>query len=759
MLAYALTIFTGAFLLFQVQPIIGKYILPWFGGSPGVWTTCLLFFQIVLLGGYTYAHLISRYLKPRTAAVVHGVLLVVSVALLPITPHDSWKPDGTGSPTLQILALLAANLGLPYLVLSATGPLIQEWARRTHPSASPFRLYALSNAGSLLALGSYPFFFEWMFSRRQQAAMWGWGLVFFALICGFCAWRMKSAARRPGALANLQFDAEPAVASLAPAGRVPPSIDSLSWLALPALASVLLMATTNKLCQDLAVVPFLWVLPLGLYLLSFILCFDSPRWYVRWIWAGLVVVGVAGIAALLLMDDDAPLSEQVIVYSLALFSGCMICHGELYRLKPDPRRLTSYYLMIAAGGALGGVLVAVVAPHVFNSFAELPISYWFLTVMIATIAVRDRSLALGVGVLAGAVIALFVLPGLSVAWEGSFRTSVRHYAVELGKYGRDYRWWIAGILGAAVLCYGHWRQNSAQRWSMRAAAFMILVSGILGYAFCVQAREARVNSVSASRNFFGMLTVFQYGDEPEGEYNLLLHGKITHGMQFTDRAKSTWPTSYYGRTSGVGRAIGSLPGDRGRKIGLVGLGTGTLAAYGRKADTIRIYEINPAVEALAQSRFTYVPHSPARVEIVHGDARLSMEQELARGEPQNYDVLALDAFNSDAIPVHLLTREAFAVYLRHLKPDGIIAVHISNRYFDLQPVVTNLARNFGLAAVTIDDDDKGDWWIYDTTWMLMARDPKVLDRAAIAKGATKPYNRMEVPLWTDDYTALFKILK
>jgi len=787
MLAYAAAIFTGAFLLFQVQPIIGKYILPWFGGSPGVWTTCLLFFQIVLLGGYAYAHLISRYLKPRTAAIVHASLLVISVALLPIIPHDSWKPNGTGNPTLQILALLAANLGLPYLVLSATGPLIQEWARRTHPTASPYRLYALSNAGSLLALGSYPFFFEWMFTRKEQAAMWGWGLAFFVVVCGFCAIRLARAsvarspnaladppgsqlaptsvsvggARPPGALAELEASSEPVGTASVPGGHAPPNsiLDKTSWLALPALASVLLMATTNKLCQDLAVVPFLWVLPLGIYLLSFILCFDSPRWYVRWVWALLVVVGTAGIAALLLLDDDAPLFEQVIVYSLALFSGCMVCHGELYRLKPDPRRLTAYYLMISAGGALGGVLVAVVAPHVFNSFAELPISYWFLTVLIATIAVRDRSLPLAIGVLVGAVLALFVVPSLGIEWEGSLRTIARHYLMAVGKFGRDYQWWIGGILAAGVLCYGHWRESAMQRWSMRGAAFMMLVSGIVGYAFCVEARQAREDSVSASRNFFGVLTVFQFGDEPQGKYNLLLHGKITHGLQFVDPLKSTWPTSYYGPTSGVGRAIDSLPRDRGRKIGLVGLGTGMLAAYGRRADTFRIYEINPAVEKLAQSRFTYVPHSPAHVQIVHGDARLSMEQELARGEPQQYDVLALDAFNSDAIPVHLLTREAFAVYLQQIKPDGIIAVHISNRYFDLQPIVTNLAKNFGLSAVTIDDDGNDEWWIYDTTWMLVARDPAVLDRAVIAKAAMKPYNRLEVPLWTDDYTSLFKILK
>ena len=761
MLAYALAIFTGAFLLFQVQPVIGKYILPWFGGSPGVWTTCLLFFQVVLLGGYAYAHFLSRWLKPRKAARVHGALLLAAVVCLPITPSDHWKPVGTTNPTLQILILLLANLGLPYLVLSATGPLIQEWARRTHPAASPYRLYALSNLGSLLALGSYPFFFEWMFSRREQAILWSWGLGVFVLICGYCAYRIGGA-RSPSALelpasAKSEADSESRAEDALYSGF---NFDRIWWLSLPALASILLMATTNKLCQDLAVVPFLWVLPLGLYLLSFILCFDSPRWYVRGFWTALLIVGAAGIATLLLKEDNVALYEQVIVYAVALFAGCMVCHGELYRMKPDPRELTSYYLTISAGGALGGLLVAIVAPLVFHSFAELPISYWFLTVVIATLAMQEGSLTLAVGVLSGAVAALLIMPALGLEWSLSWHGRVHDYVLSFGKYGRDYRWWIGGVLAAGLVCFGHWRTGMIRTWTLRSSAFLLLVSGILGYAYLVQERNARENSVSASRNFFGLLTVYHYGDAPLGEYNLLLHGKITHGMQFTDPVKSRWPTTYYGPTSGVGRAIGSLPRGRSRKLGLVGLGTGTLASYGRAGDHIRIYEINPAVEELSRSRFSYVKSSPAQVEIVHGDARLSMEQELARHEPQGYDVLALDAFNSDAIPVHLLTREAFAIYLQQIADDGIIAVHISNRYFDLQPIVTNLAKEFGLACVTVDDDQNNEqWWIYETTWMLVARNPAVLQRPLIKESSTKSYNRAEVPLWTDDYTSLFKILK
>lgn len=751
MFAYALTIFLGAFLLFQVEPIIGKYILPWFGGSPGVWTTCLLFFQALLLGGYAYAHVTSRWLKPKTQTWLHLALLALSVGLLPIIPSDSWKPTGFGHPTWQILALLVVNLGLPYLTLSATGPLVQEWYRRTHPGASPYRLYSLSNAGSLLALASYPFLFEWMFPRRTQATIWAWGLVIFAVVCGFCAWRMSRTAPAAVRAAAPSADADGTDRTSA--------VEWCWWIGLPALASVLLLATTNKLCQDLAVVPFLWVLPLGLYLVSFILCFDSPRWYVPSLWSALAIVGVAGIAKLLFVEDDAPLLMQVIVYSVALLAGCMVCHGELYRLRPNPQRLTAFYLAISAGGAIGGVFVAVVAPHLFNSFAELPVGYWALTDVLVAVGVWKRSRGLALGVLFGALAALFVVPLLDVDKFRHWHEFSQAYGRSAGTFFKDFHWWIAGLLVAAVACHAG-KRGLVRVWTDRGAVFVGLVCLAAGAIFICQEHDSHADRVSASRNFFGVLTVFEYErDNPLDRYYLLLHGKITHGLQFADPVKATWPTTYYGPTSGVGRAIGSLPKDRGRKLGLVGLGTGSLAAYVRRPDTMRIYEINPQVERLAQSRFTYVPRAPGQVEIVDGDARLSMEQELKAGQPQRYDLLALDAFNSDAIPVHLLTREAFQTYLAHLAPDGIIAVHISNRYFDLEPVVTNLARDLGLAVVTVDDDENGEWWIYDTTWMLVAKDPKVLQRAGIAKGATQSIGNVSIPVWTDDYTSLFKILR
>jgi hypothetical protein len=765
---YALTIFIGAFLLFQVQPLIGKYILPWFGGSPGVWTTCLLFFQTALLVGYAYAHYTSRRLKPGTQALLHIALLLAALAFLPIVPSDSWKPQAPGDPTLRILILLAVNLGLPYIVLSATGPLIQRWSSLTHPGVSPYRLYALSNAGSLLALLSYPFFFEWAYSRHTQANLWAIGLGLFVIVCGLCAARVR---RNSGGLARAQ-GIEPGAdsgAGTGTSGETEPgpgaetSIgDRMLWLVLPAVASILLLATTNKLCEDLAVVPFLWILPLSLYLLSFILCFDHPRWYVRPLFSMLLVAGLAVVAQLLFAENDASILAQLIGYCGALFAGCMFCHGELCRRKPHPSRLTSFYLMIAAGGALGGILVAVVAPLVFNSFLELPAGFWILSVLLAVLAIQKRDRSLALGALGGAVLGLLIALAMRGSYAATWTVRRDILFVEFREFFRDHGK-VTGVCAVGALWgFVDLRRMFLREWRPRMGSFLIFASLVLGFILMKEAESTRESAISVSRNFFGVLTVYDYRpDEPAEHYYELEHGRIIHGLQFADPVKSRWPTTYYAETSGVGLAIHSLVRTGGRRLGLVGLGTGTLAAYGEEGDTVRIYEINPQVPLLSKSRFTYVAHSRAKVDIVMGDARLSMERELERGDPQRFDLLALDAFNSDAIPVHLLTREAFATYLKHMKPDGIIAVHISNRYFDLQPVVESLAKNFDLQAVSISDDNEESWWIYDSTWVLVARKERFQETPALLEAADSADKRSKAPppLWTDDYTSLFRILR
>ena len=702
--AYALTIFIGAFLLFQVQPLLGKYILPWFGGGPGVWTTCLLFFQSVLLAGYAYAHGLTHWLRPKSQALIHLALLGTALALLPITPSESWKPQGDNNPILRILCLLIATVGLPYFMLSSTGPLMQQWFSRMHPGVSPYRLYALSNTGSLLALVSYPFWFETHLARRSQVLAWGWGLVAYVLSCGGCAWKLWKAGAKGEANVNaegaaprltqsLQTSKHPASdASLSEALNSQPStLNIWIWRLWPACASVLLLATTNKICQDVAAVPFLWVLPLGLYLLSFIICFDNPRWYKPLPFGLALVASFGGVCWALFRGTHLSLRIQLAIYLGCLFICSMVCHGEVYRLRPHPRHLTRFYLLIAAGGAVGGMFVALAAPMLFTSYSELHYGLFLCGLLFAFARTREQSLL-----------------------------NLNHWK----------------LLARAGLWLG-----------------VIALAGILW----VLGRKSDPDIAYASRNFYGALTIYEHHkDKPRDHHFLLQHGAITHGLQFAEREQATWPTTYYGEQSGLGLAVSALaPGPR--RIGVVGLGAGTSAAYGRAGDSLRIYEINPEVSRLATSWFKYLSNCQGRVEVVLGDARLSLERE----PPQGFDLLTLDAFSSDSIPVHLLTREAFALYGRHLKTNGIIAVHISNHYLDLEPVVTSLARQFNYKLAIIDYDElEDDWWLYSCTWILLTHDERILNAPAIRWATTPPStNAISPPLWTDDFVSLFPVLK
>ncbi len=696
--AFALTIFVGAFLLFQVQPLIAKYILPWFGGSPGVWTTCMLFFQVLLLCGYAYAHLLDRRLRPRAQALVHLVLVAVAVALLPITPGASWKPGAAGEPVPRILALLTASVGSQGLVLASTGPLMQKWFHRARPGMSPYRLYALSNLGSLLALVSYPFVVEPNLSRDAQAWVWSAGFGLFALLSGACA---LAAFRAGGNVAGLETGV-----TVDDAERAPRRATTMLWFCLPACACVLLLAVTNQLCVDVAVIPFLWVLPLSLYLLSFVLAFHSPRWYPRPVFAPLLALSVAGVCVLLRSAQHKEISvlAQIAVYSGVLFVCCMVCHGELVRLKPHPSRLTRFYLVVAAGGAAGGAFVAILAPLLFRGYFELHL-----------------------GLLACCLVALVV-------------------------FFLDDRWVLH-------------RARPRWAWTGLVLAFLGLGAG-LGR----EARDFTAGTLSITRNFYGVLSVTEEDGRPGMHRYVLTHGTTLHGLQFDDPEKRRWPTSYYGEGSGVGLAARLLPGQGPRRIGVVGLGVGTVAAWGKKGDVVRFYEINPEVKRLALTRFTYLQDTPAEVQVVLGDARISLERE----EPQGFDLLVLDAFSGDAIPVHLLTKDAFETYLRHLKPDGVIAVHVSNAYLDLQPVIFLVADHFRLGRVFIEDDrardraeDEAEQAAEDrrrglksSRWVLVSRNTAFLESEEVQDAASEPEEEYPlVRLWTDDDTNLFRILR
>jgi hypothetical protein len=741
-----------------------------------------LFFQLLLLGGYAYAHASTRWLRPRRQVLLHLGVLVAALALLPIIPSDGWKPRGGGNPTLQILLLLAATVGVPYFVLSSTGPLLQQWFTRTHPGVSPYRLFALSNAGSLLALISYPIFFETHFTRKIQATMWSAGLVLYVLSCSLCALKLwkpnnetqESQLEPPSsspAIRNTQYETR----STDHASRIRLPV---FWLLLPACASILLLAVTNKLCQDVAVVPFLWVLPLALYLLSFVICFDSPRWYLRFPFTLALIAALAAITWAMFHGADWPLWKQVSIYTGGLFICCMVCHGELYRLRPEASRLTGFYLMIATGGAVGGVFVAVVAPLLFSNYYELDCGLFLCALLFFVVLVLPRAktapapsgeplsadpsitnepppdpsprpspLPKGRG---SSQAGLATIPDVLVspAEEPQSPGDRRGSPLSPSEGER------AGVRGRVGI-----RVRLKALFAPRVLAWVFLGPGLVVLAVVLvrHTKNASVDSIFTSRNFYGVLTVLDYRrTEPKDHYRLLEHGRITHGLQFVDPEEAKWPTTYYGEQSGVGLALGALPAGH-RRVGLVGLGTGTLTAYARPGDYFRIYEINPEVKRLASSNFTYLSHCQGEAVVMLGDARLSLE----RDAPQQFDLLALDAFSSDAIPVHLLTKEAFELYQHHLKTNAVIAVHISNHFLDLQPVVLNLARNFNYQAAIIDyDDSDGDWWLYSSTWILLTRNAELLRAPAICDVATAPgTNAVQVPLWTDDFTSLFQILK
>jgi hypothetical protein len=710
MAVYAFAVFSGAFLLFQVQPLIGKYILPWFGGAPAVWTTCLLVFQVLLLAGYAYAYLSTRWLKPRVQVIVHLVLLAAAIATLPITPDSSWKPHVAGDPTLRICGMLAVSLGLPFFVLSATAPLLQVWFSLTQVGASPFRLYALSNAGSLLALLSYPALVETCFTRATQTRVWSAGLGVFALSCAWAGFRVWRASPQAGSAARADKAPQPVLG------------DKVFWLLLPACASLLLVAVTNKICQDLAPIALLWVLPLCVYLLSFILCFSSPKFYDRR-WFGPALL-ISLVTVCLTISGALTLSApaQVLVFEVGLFVCCMMCHGEVYRLRPHPDHLASFYLAISAGGALGTTFVAVAAPWLFNDYFEL---HWGL-------------------VICGT---LFLFSWAREAQ--SARSSRRKEALIHFTFRTPQSAFTQSPTSPATNLKRSW---PGLAWLGSAAALASLMFVLWGSTH----RHAAIRAYR-SRNFYGVLNVYRH-ESPDPSMSLLelVHGRVAHGVQFLQTSRAQIPTLYYTTSSGVGRALQMFSGEK-RRIGVVGLGAGTLAAYLRPGDQMRFYEINPEVQNIAEKSFTFLKSCAGHVEVVLGDARLSLENEPS----QDFDLLALDAFNGDAIPIHLLTREAFAVYQWHIKTNGVIAVHVSNLSLNLEPVMANLAREFGYGAEVVEQPAGNEMaGVLPSTWILLSRDPNFIKAIALTDSARAPASpSRNAPLWTDDFNGVFALMR
>jgi SAM-dependent methyltransferase len=589
--------------------------------------------------------------------------------LMPAIPSAAWKPADAGSPPLRILLMLAATVGLPYFLLSATSPLLQSWYARTHPGAVPYRLFSLSNLASLAGLFSYPFVMEPYLAVRTQALAWSWGYALFAALCAVTVW--SGTGTVAGASRPRQIAAEVAA---------PPASLRALWVLLAACPSILLLSVTTYLTQDVANIPFLWILPLGVYLLSFVLCFESGRFYRRRLFFQLSGIAVAATGYMLMRVRPIP----VVVYTVgfltaALFVWCMTCHGELARLKPHPRYLTVFYLMVSAGGAAGGMFVGLVAPAVFNGYFEFPV-------------------------------------GLM----------------------------LAGFLMATVL----WREGKLVRPMPRALATVLLTLTVVLLALGV--RYSLYGCRLAVRNFYGQLRV-----RDSAGMRRLFHGVILHGEQALDPAERRCTTAYYCPGTAIGRVLAAPEHEGPRRVGVLGLGCGTLASYGRAGDVFRLYEIDPLVLRVARREFTFLADAPERVDVALGDARLVLESEV----PQHFDVLAVDVFSGDSIPVHLLTREAFAVYFRHLRPDGILAVHISNDYLNLEPVVAAAAQAYGKTALVFNFvPPKDDELCYPANWVLMA-DPAVAASSSRFAGGRPLHAAPHFRLWTDDYSSLFAVLR
>ena len=668
-LLFGCAIFLASFLLFLVEPMAAKQLLPIFGGSAAVWITCLVFFQTALLCAYLYAHWLARH--PRWSLHLTLLMLATAAAVLWTFHAKDWS-GAIAHPFLAVLAALALSIGLPFLMLGATSPLLQVWLARLETGRIPYRLFALSNLASLLALAIYPTLIEPSLALRAQQTLWAAGFAIFAAVSGALAWKTRKATAVLGS-PETQPEAELPAA---------PVTHKALWLLLPMAASMQLSAVTSHITQNIAAIPLLWILPLAVYLITLILTFEFPRLLPRWIVSRLLVVLLAALAWWLTKPEGSlPLNLSIGFFLVELFIAGLFSHSEAYALRPSrASESTLFYLLFAAGGALGSFLVGIASPMVFPFNYDLSISF-FITAVLA----------------------------LAATWSDG--------------------------------------------WPHR---FVWATSSILMLVLCFMLRTAyHRDTPVAVRNFYGSLRVKETVGYPGAAIHVLTNGTIQHGTQiFTDTLRTT-PTTYYARDSGVGLAMENCCNGRTRNIGVIGLGAGTLAAYGRPGDHITFYEINPAVIPIAQNLFTYIRDSGAHIDIVKGDARTSLAGEV----PQHFDVLVVDAFSGDAIPLHLLTTEALALYKKHLAPGGVLAFHISNQHVDLEPEVAQLAKAAGMKAMVVSTPANEERGEFIATWMLVTENANFFEIPAIFNVALQPSNTPKVRVWTDDYSSLLPILR
>src|SRR6266404_2901144 len=623
-LAFAATVFLSAFLLFQVQLIIGKYILPFFGGAASVWNTCMLFFQVLLLAGYGYSHFLASRVRLRAQAVIHGVLLISALAVLalvwwkwttPLTPGLDWKPQPSDNPVWKILQLLAVTVAIPFFLLSTTGPLLQNWFGRTYAGKSPYRLYALSNAGSLLGLLTYPFLLEWLFTLKHQVQVWTFGYLVFIALCARLAWKIRGSV-------GTAAEASPPTASASQTidRNAPQPAKYLLWVTFSACSSTMLLATTNLLCQDLAAIPLLWVVPLSLYLLSFIFTFDSSRWYQRSIFWPVYFLFLGLVLNPEALSYNGRTAFQIIVCCAALFVVCMVCHGELARSKPSSRYLTAFFFMVATGGALGGVFVVIVAPAIFSGFWEFQIALLSCGLLFfLAFILEDRS---GRSEQTSWIASVVILPALLVPHVMSLLPKIKSLSFFTNEY------YVSAIAVAVLLIVRLLRRNQGESptkdrnstfpWQPVTAVALLGVFAIIAYSYIAVGAQ---HILFYERNFFGVKYVYEKPDMVE-----LICGSTVHGAQFKNPAQRNIPTVYYRPESGIGLLLSNFPRDRsgrdGLRVGIIGMGIGTLASYARAGDYFRFYEIDSAVAQLSlgpRPYFQFLKDSAASIDLVMGD--------------------------------------------------------------------------------------------------------------------------------------------
>jgi hypothetical protein len=725
---FSLTLFVSAALLFWLEPMFAKMALPVLGGTTAVWTTCMLFYQATLLAGYAYANTVTRRIHPKWQAILCAGLALAPLLILPFSFPAGRVPPVERNPIPWLLMILTFVVGLPFFVLSTVGPTLQKWfAGIGHPlSDDPYFLYAASNFGSMLGLLSYPILIEPRFRLAEQTRLWAYGygaLVVLMIACAAMLWRAPLRARNSGESAGPESED---VASSAP-----PLGERLRWLALAFVPSSLMLGVTTVLTTEIPPIPMFWVLPLAIYLLSFILVFaKKPPLSHSHITERMPLLILAGIIPFIL-KTDWPLFLEVIINLMTLFVVAVACHGELAKRRPTTSQLTRFYLWIALGGVLGGLFNAVIAPLIFSTVMEFPLTLIFaalLRQMMLPAAKRPRfnwlDVALPVAAGALAIIVVRLLFRFGVA------PGVLFHLIAFGP--------------PLLLCL-----SFSKRPIRFALGFVALL--VAGSIYTGVYRDL----LHTERSFYG---IYRIANDETGQFRLLFDGQTIHGMQSLDPSKSREPLSYYTHSGPVGQVFAAMAGSENlREVGVVGLGAGAMACYAAPGEEFTFYEIDPLVERIARDDhyFTFLRDCAPGARVVLGDARISLKNAADR----RYGILVLDAFGADAIPIHLLTREAIQLYLSKLGEHGLLVFHISNRYLDLGKILGNVAGNAGLVALVEQDSENIAAGKLPSRWIVMGRSRDDLGGLGSdgrwAALSSDPTSRV----WSDDYSSILTVFK